>query len=150
DESLAIALDHVTTRGDSAILACAYVRLGEACGPLSITANNCVLDGHPRGGLLVFDGVEHPTKLLEAAHWNGSGSLVSETTALAVWRQGGKRRQVLAEDELEVGGLVRSGVEFAGSAAAGPQASRVVRWHVPLRSSDPPGADTNSLVLPKF
>jgi hypothetical protein len=56
---------------------------------------------------------------------------------------------VLPEEDLEVGGLVRSSVEFAGAAEGPPSESRIVRWQAPLRSIDPPGATAAGLVLPR-
>jgi hypothetical protein len=55
----------------------------------------------------------------------------------------------LDETELDVGGLVRSPLEFAGPAEKGPAASRLVRWQGPLRSSEPPGALAGGVFLPK-
>jgi hypothetical protein len=68
---------------------------------------------------------------------------------MALWRSGPRRQQNLPDDELEIAGLVRSEVEFAGGAEGPPSASRVIRWQVPLRSADPPGANANSLFLPQ-
>ncbi len=149
-QSVTIALNHVTARGDSAVLECRYDRLEEQLGPIIITADDSALDGNPRGGLLLFTGSQRPDPLMRVIRWSGAGSIVTERTAVAVWRNAGKRQQVLPEDELEIAGLVRSQVEFAGSADGPPSASRVVRWQVPLRSSDPPGADTNGLFLPRL
>jgi hypothetical protein len=149
-QSITIALAHATTRGDSAVLECRYAHLQDLCGAISITADDSALDGNPRGGLLVFSGAQRPDRLLKSIRWSGSGSLVTERTAVAIWRHGAKRQEILAEDELEVAGLVRSEVEFAGGADGPPSASRVIRWQVPLRSADPPGADTNALNLPRL
>jgi serine/threonine-protein kinase len=150
NQSVTIALIHATARGDSAVLECRYDRLEGQLGSIAVTADDSALDGNPRGGLLLFTGNQRPDPLLRAIRWSGAGSIVTERTAVAVWRNGGKRQQVLPEDELEIAGLVRSQLEFAGSADGPPSASRVVRWQVPLRSSDPPGADTNGLFLPRL
>lgn len=150
EQSIAISLDHATMRGDSAVLECGYGRLDEPIGPITITANDSALAGNPQGGLLVFTGAQRPDRLLKAITWNGSGSLVTEHTAVAVWRGGTRNRQTLSEDDLEVAGLVRSRVEFSGSAEGPPSASRVIRWQGPLRSADPPGANANSLYLPRL
>jgi serine/threonine-protein kinase len=149
EESIRISLDHVTTRGDSAVLECRYTRLEDTSGPITITANDSALAGNPHGGLLVFNGAQHPDRLLQAITWNGQGSIVGGQTAMALWRSGPRRQQNLPDDELEIAGLVRSEVEFAGGAEGPPSASRVIRWQVPLRSADPPGANANSLFLPQ-
>ncbi|HEX3658668.1 MAG TPA: hypothetical protein VHV55_22945, partial [Pirellulales bacterium] len=44
-----------------------------------------------------------------------------------------------AEDSVQVAGLVRTPLGFAGDRERGAEASRVVRWQVPLQSPDPPG-----------
>ncbi|MBI3837724.1 MAG: hypothetical protein HY288_07295, partial [Planctomycetia bacterium] len=65
------------------------------------------------------------------------------------WHAADHQQHILPEDELDVAGLVRSDVAFAGEAEGAPAASRITRWQVPLRSSEPPGANTNSLFLPE-
>jgi len=148
DESLSISLDHLTTRGDCAVLECRYAHLDNSLGTITISATDSALDTNPRGGLLILAGVQHPDRLLSAIAWNGQGSLVPPHTAVALWRQGARKQQTLSEDELAVAGLVRSDVEFAGNADGPASASRLTRWQVPLRSDEPPGANTNSLYLP--
>jgi hypothetical protein len=144
--SVTIAMDHVTARGDSAVLECAVGTLTQSSGQVTISAEDCVFDCSARG-LLCLVGPSRADALLKLISWSGQGSLLTPNTAMAVWRNG-KRREVLAEDDLEVAGLVRSGVDFAGG-LDGPLANaRVVRWQVPLRSTDPPGANTTSLFVP--
>lgn len=149
DEAVAISLDRTTTRGDSAVLECRYARLEIQPGPITIAATDSALDTNPHGGLLIFAGMQRPDGFLKAITWTGQGSLVTPETALALWRSRADHEQVLAEEELEVAGLVRSQVEFAGRADGPPSASRITRWQVPLRSADPPGANANSLNLPR-
>jgi hypothetical protein len=148
NESVAIMLDHVTLRGDSAVLECRYSRLPGSLGSITISATDSALAGNSGGGLLILAGAQRPDPLLKNIAWNGEGSLVTPETAVAVWRPSPHKHHVLPEDELEVAGLVRSDVQFAGDAQGAPAASRVTRWQVPLRSADPPGASTNSLFLP--
>jgi serine/threonine protein kinase len=147
--SLSIALDHVTTRGDCALLECRYSQLEKEMGAIVITVNDSALVTNPQGALLNFVGAERPTALLRSIAWNGQGSLMTDETAVAKWRDPAGRERVLAEDELEIGGLVRSEVTFAGAAHEPPQASRITRWNAPLQSDTAPGCDTNSLRLPE-
>ena len=147
-QSIAIDLDHVTTRGDSAVLELRYARLDEPVGSINVSARDSAFDGNPQGGLLVFVGSARPVPLLQSVTWGGQGSLVVSHMAMAMWQHGAKRGEVLPEDELEVAGLVRSRIEFAGKAQGPPSASRVTRWQGPLRNAEPPGADPDSLYLP--
>jgi hypothetical protein len=149
DQTLTMLLDHVTTRGDSAVLECRYRRIEGTPGEITITATDSALDTNPGGGLLIFSAAQRPDALVAVIRWNGEGSLVTPHTAVALWRSGAKKQQVLPEDALDVAGLVRSEVEFAGQAEGPPAASRVTRWQVPLRSADPPGANPNTLALPR-
>ncbi len=148
DQALAMQLDHVTTRGDSAVLECRYRRVEARPGEVRITATDSALDTNSGGGLLIFSATQRPDALLAVIRWDGEGSLVTPHTAVALWRSGAKKQQVLPEDALDVAGLVRSEVEFAGQAEGPASASRVTRWQVPLRSADPPGANPNTLSLP--
>jgi hypothetical protein len=60
---------------------------------------------------------------------------------VAAWRQADGSTQPLSDAELAIEGLVRSRVEFAGAAASGVEASRVLRWQAPLQSAEAPGVD---------
>jgi hypothetical protein len=147
EESIAVSLARTTARGDSAVLECRYARPTDQSGPITIVATESVLDANPRGGLVILSGSEPPGRLLSTITWNGQGSLVTPHTVVALWRNGNKKPQVLPEDGMEVAGLVRSAIEFAGRADAAPSASRLIRWQGPLRSADPPGADVEQLFV---
>ncbi len=146
--TIGLSLVRTTTRGDTAVLECRYPRVEEKPGPITISATDCVLEGDRQGGLLVLWGTQRPERLMSAITWSGQGSLVTPHTPMAVWRAGSRKQQVLPENELEVAGLVRSSVEFAGRPDGPPSASRITRWQGPLRSADPPGALTHALSLP--
>lgn len=150
DESLALVLDHVTTRGRSAVLECRYGRLGHDVGAMTISASDSAFAGTPTGGLVIFAGATQPEKLVHSLTWSGEGSIVTPETAMLVWRGTSGGRQVWPEEELQIAGLVRSELEFAGPMDGTPASSRVVRWQVPLRSADPPGANPNALVWPRI
>ncbi len=147
-ETIAISLDHTTTRGDCAVLDCVADAQASQPGLIVISVAESVLVTNPRGGLLVFRGEQRPDKLLRAIAWSGQGSLITAKTAVALWYPSGQSSQVLAEDDLAVAGLVRSDVEFAGPADGPPSMSRITRWQAPLQSIDPPGANVDVLYLP--
>lgn len=149
DEPIALTLDHVTTRGNSAVLECRYERLDENPGPITVTANESVLSGNPRWGLVIFSGPQRPERLVASLSWTGQGSIVTPETPMLVWRSSARKQQALAEEDLQVAGLVRSELEFSGPQDGPPTASRVTRWQVPLRSADPPGASAARLSLPR-
>jgi hypothetical protein len=149
-ESIAIALDHVTTRGDSAVLECRFFSSNaEEPGPLQIMANDSVLASNSKTGLLAFSMPLNPEQVLGSIRWHGAGSIVTPRTPLALWHPPGKAAQPLDETSLEVAGLVRSEVQFAGEASGPATASRVTRWQVPLRSPDAPGANPDLLPAPQ-
>lgn len=148
-ESLSLTLDRTTTRGDTSVLEYRYQRAEGEFGAVTINVSNSALDSNPQGGLLIFAGPQNPELLLASIAWNGQGSLVTPRTAMALWRSGNKKPQTLPEDALDIGGLVRSQVEFAGRAEGAPSASRVTRWQVPLQTDEPPGANPALLYLPQ-
>jgi hypothetical protein len=144
-EPLAISLDHVTLRGDGAVLEWQYGRQTNQSSSVTIAAIECVFDAGAQGGLLLFSGSQRPEQLPRSITWNGQGSLVTPHTTIALWRNGDRKQQPLADDALEIAGLVQSALEFAGKPEGPPAASRVTRWQGPLRSSEPPGIDPAAL-----
>lgn len=147
-ESVAVALDRVTLRGAGGVLECHYRRLDAQPGRMVITAGSSALAGNEDTALVTLAGPDKPDALAASLSWQGHGSIVTPGTAIAVWRAAPGERAVLAEDELEVDGLVRSVLEFAGDIEGAPSDSAVTAWLVPLRSPDPPGAHTAGLSLP--
>ncbi len=148
-KSVALSLEHVTTRGDCAVLECRYREVNDELGAIVVTVTDSALVTNPQGALLILAGPQRPELLLRAFSWNGQGSLVTDDTAVAEWRDSTGRERAMAEDELEIAGLVRSSVSFAGAAHEPPAASRITRWNAPLQSDSPPGCDTSALYLPE-
>jgi hypothetical protein len=145
DEPLQLGLQRFTVRGGGPIVECLYGELAKEPGRLAIQAVDCAFwpgEGEP---LLRFTGVAPPDSLLRGLAWSGSGSVVAPLAPLAVWRQPGGAQVAASEAAMEVGGLVRSEVTFAGDVEAGPAGSRIVRWQVPLNSNEPPGIDPRML-----
>jgi hypothetical protein len=131
------------------VLECRFTRVDDV-GSVTITANDSARAGAPNGALVTVSGGQRPAKLVAALAWSGSGSIVTPQTAILAWRGSSRARQIWPEEELEIAGLVRSELEFAGAADGVPDHSRVVRWQVPLRSDDPPGANPTSLARPQL
>jgi hypothetical protein len=148
-ETFAISLDHTTTRGDSRLIECRYGRLESEPGQIVISVADSALVTNPGGALLLFCGPHRPDALARAISWNGQGSLITRDAVVALWRSRADKELALGEDKIEIGGLVRSEVEFAGTADGRPAASRITRWQAPLRSAEPPGAATDALFLPQ-
>lgn len=144
-----LLLERVTTRGDTAVLHCRYGLLAGDTGAITITANGSALAGGGRAGLVILSGKTRPEPLVKALTWSGQGSIVTPQTPLLIWHLEASRMSELPDDDLPVAGLVRGALEFAGRPDGPPDASRVVRWQVPLRSPDPPGADPSKLFSPR-
>ncbi len=150
NETAGLLLDHVTTRGDTAVLHCRYGLLASEGGSITVTANGSALAGGGRAGLMILSGRARPEQLVAALTWSGQGSIVTPQTPLLTWHSEASRMTELPDDDLPVAGLVRGALEFAGRPDGPPDASRVVRWQVPLRSPDPPGADPSKLSSPRM
>lgn len=140
-----LLLDHVTSRGDTAVLEMQNSRgLGKP-GPIGITATGCALAGTSRAGLIALVDVGNVESLAGAITWNGQGSLVAPRTPMLTTRATSGQMTPLADDRLAVAGLVRGEIAFAGRADGPPADSRVMQWQAPLRSAEPPGADPDRL-----
>ena len=145
DEPVLIGLANVTLREAGPLLECRYGQVADRPGNIAIHADGCALATQPDDPLLSFVGPTRPERILNKIRWTGQGSLVLPEAVIAAWRKPGGEVQVLDDALVSIAGLVRSKVEFAGPAGRGPQASRILRWQVPLRSPNPPGIDPQAL-----
>ena len=145
DEPVGIGLTNVTLRDAGPVLECQFAKIAARPGSISIRANGSAFVIRPSATLLSFSGPTSPDKLLSTFYWTGQGSLVSPQTVIAGWRRSDGKTEVLDDAAVSMAGLVRSKVGFAGSVEEGPAGSQIVEWQVPLRTSDPPGADPRKL-----
>lgn len=146
DEPVVVGLTAVTLRDSGPLLECVYGRVEDQPGTITIQANGSAFVTSPQTALLSFVGPRAPEQLLSSIQWTGQGSLVGPKTVVAQWRRPDGKAQVLDDSAVSIAGLVRSAVEFAGSADASPSANRITRWQVPLQSANPPGVDPASLI----
>lgn len=145
DGSIELSLERVTTRGDTAVLEMQNARTLGKPGSVAITASGCALAGTSRAGLISLVDATNPSALVRTITWDGQGSVVSPRMPMLTAQSSSGPIASQAEDQLTVAGLVRGELEFAGRADGPPADSRVVRWQVPLRSSEPPGAEPDRL-----
>ncbi len=141
DSPVSILLDQFTLRDAQSLLEC---RLGSApstAAPITIQSTRSVFTPRPGNPLVVFAGPQPNEAPWHLVRWNGQGSVVDSRLPLLGWRS--DEGDVVSADEtsLNVSGVVRGTIEFAGPAARGAAGSRVVGWNAPLRSADPPGFD---------
>ncbi|HEY1785460.1 MAG TPA: protein kinase, partial [Pirellulales bacterium] len=154
DQAFMLSLFNTTVRASAAVLECRVDSVSRdrlnATGRISVSAVDSVLALDSTAALILFSGTEPPEALLSQLDWTGQGSLVTPTAVMSAWR--GDRQglpRAIAEDRVQVAGLVRCQVEFAGDEDAGPAAAHIRRWQAPLRSNQPPGAGPGRLMLPK-
>lgn len=150
DEPVSLTMSHATVRGAAGLVECRYKELGDATGRLAIQASNCAFFPAEGSGLVLLRGPSTPEPLIEQLVWSGQGSVLARRAPLALWEASQGRWLEAAEDSIQVDGLVRTDVGFAGDAEDGPEASRIVRWQVPLQSTDPPGIGERAPELPNF
>jgi serine/threonine-protein kinase len=148
DEALLLSAAHVTLRDARALIECALLSDDRPCGKISVAANDCAFVPAAGAGLLTFVGTSDPGRLVEQLEWTGQGSVLAPQTPLAVWQTADGQIKATADDHVQVFGLVHSHVEFAGAKDGAPAASQVIRWQVPLQSTDPPGIRENFSLLP--
>ena len=146
DEPIVIALVRMTLRDSGPMLQCDYRRVEDRPGDISIRTNGCVLVPQAEEPLILLAGPDAPGPMVRSIRWSGQGSLVSPEAPIAVWRSPAGQSTTLDESSISIDGLVRSRVEFAGDAKSDPPASRITRWQVPLRSTEPPGIDPDGFL----
>lgn len=143
DEPLLVTFERSTARECAALLAFSQTpRYGQA----TLALNSSVLAMNPAGGVVLLSANELPTGVRLPIEVKASGAMLDGHSALV----GAARDQALTDELIEVDGLARGEIGFAGEASAGPLASAVTRWTAPLTSTDAPGADVTRLSLPEL
>jgi serine/threonine protein kinase len=143
-----VQLEHCTVRGSACVVAWRPPPQSTTTGRLNVSVNACVFDLDARGAVLILDGGKPSAELFESITWQGSGSILAPKIPVARHRQSDETLRPPAEGRLKIEGMVRSEMGFAGDTSEGPDASRLVRWQVPLRSGQPPGIGDMPLHLP--
>jgi hypothetical protein len=145
EESLRISLARTTLRETDGVLDCPYQADLASPGPIVVQTVQSGLFPCRGKALLTLAGAEPPGRVVEAVEWSGEGSLIGMEAPVAVWRGPDAGVHPVDDSRLAISGVARSTVEFAGPPAQGPAASRITQWQGPLRSPDPPGADSSRL-----
>lgn len=113
-------------------------------GRLSIQSEHCVFAPTEGGALIRLNGPDG-WRWLREVEWRGQASIVDQHAQLVA----GDSSQA-TERQLQITGLVRSQIEFAGPLATDLSHSQVIGWSAPLLSPDPPGANPTLLTLPSL
>lgn len=141
DAPISISLDQFTLRDAQSLLECRVSSTPSNAGPITIQSTRSVFTQRPGNPLVVFVGPQPNEAPWHLVRWHGQGSVVDSPLPLLGWRL--EAGDVVSADEarLNVSGVVRGSIEFAGPSSRGVAGARVVGWNAPLRSPDPPGFD---------
>jgi hypothetical protein len=147
DEPVVLAMQQTTIRGGGA-LGCRFGPANDPHGRVSIVSDGCVFAPADGKSLLRLTGQAAPRGLLASIRWSGDGALITPTAPLATWIKANGKSETINTASLEIDGLVRSQIKFAGPVSDVPAGSQAVRWQAPLRTIDPPGIDARRLRVP--
>ncbi|HEY2147988.1 MAG TPA: hypothetical protein VGH32_08625, partial [Pirellulales bacterium] len=139
DEPIEIQLTRSTLRDAAALVGIHADRIPQdEAGTIGVVAKSCAFAPAQGGALVLFASSESPARLAKSIQWSGDGSVLSTESPTALWLS---RWPKSTGREIEVGveGIVSSPLEFAGPAAAGSSASRLLRWQGAAQSDEPPG-----------
>ncbi len=146
DAPISVFADRLTLRNAESFLECHVNSDISTAAPITIEAVQSIFAQRAGNPLVVFVGPKPKEDPWHMVQWSGQGTVLDSPLPLVGWRS--ETGEVTAADEtrLNVSGVVRGSVEFAGPASRGPVGSRVVGWNAPLRSPDAPGFDPTPLV----
>jgi hypothetical protein len=141
----------------SLTLAATTVRGGgllEVLGPLDdggepaleVTAHDCVFAPSPGRPLISWQSPQAPNPA--AWRWTGQGSLIERRAALVHWRGPEGPPRPLDESQLDVSGLARSALTFAGPPASGARGAVLRAWQGPGQADRRPGIEPGRVALP--
>jgi hypothetical protein len=145
DEPVALGLAQVTLRGSGPLVECRIPRGEEQPGEIAVAATACVFAPAAGEPLVQFGGAAASQRLLSNLRWTGQGSLVTPDAPIVACRATDGQGRTVDESSLEIAGLVRSVVRFAGPPSSDPTTSRIEYWQAPLQSTNPPGIDPQTM-----
>ena len=148
DEPLGLALTNVTVRQASSVLEVHEKGAVPKPGTISVNAKLCIFDPRAGGSLLSFAGSAAPAAIAKAVYWSGEGALVTPEASIAQWHSPSGAKTELNDAAFSIAGLVRSRVEFSGSAKPVIESNVARRWQAPLPTADAPGIRGGALAQP--
>jgi hypothetical protein len=92
--------------------------------------------------------VEFDEAQLSQIKWMGSGSLCSLPSQLAAVVENGEQAEAVDDAKLEISGLARSTLDFAGDDLDAAASSELRRWVAARRSKAPPGISASENAAP--
>lgn len=141
DAPISVFADRLTVRDAQSFLECHLRSPISKAAPIRIEAVRSIFAHRAGNPLVVFVGQRPEEEPWHMVQWSGQGSVLDSPLPLVGWRSPMGEVESADEARLDVSGIVRGSIEFAGPTSRGPTGSRVVGWNAPLRSPDPPGFD---------
>lgn len=114
-------------------------------GKMKLETIDCVFSLRSTGALLRMIGPYRPDRLVRSVSWGGRGSLLPIQGRFGLWYDAQGAPHPIDDTGVEIDGLVRGGVEFAGQGSSQPQDSVLTHWAAPLIGDARPGVRVSAL-----
>ncbi len=145
DAAVSVSLDHCTLRAAGPVVEAiepskAFQRLGR----ITVTAVDCVLAPAKERSLIELS-MRDAESGSGTLRWTGKDSLLEVNAGLAASRDKTESLESMDESKINVTGLARSPLDFAGQHLDRPASSQLRRWLAPRQSLAPPGIAPGNL-----
>jgi hypothetical protein len=145
---LCVELDRCTLRNTGAVVQITEIATLESrLDRLRVAAADSVFQLNPQRALIELP-VEFDEAQLSQIKWMGSGSLCSLPSQLAAVVENGEQAEAVDDAKLEISGLARSTLDFAGDDLDAAASSELRRWVAARRSKAPPGISASENAAP--
>jgi hypothetical protein len=143
--AIVISLDRCTVRESGPVIEfLPSTTNSHRSGRVLITAVDCVFA--PRADRAILElSPAFAAQDLNRLRWNGRDSLLETNTVLISSRDPSGTSEATDDSQLDLVGLVRSQLEFAGPSLNSPSSSYLRRWVAPRTSLDSPGINPADL-----
>jgi hypothetical protein len=145
EDTMVLRMNACTVRDVMSLIDIYCAELPAEPGKVNLETIDCVFSLRPTGSLLRAIGPFRPDRLLRNVTWGGRGSLMPIQGRFGLWYDAQGAPHAIDDASVDVDGLVRGGMEFAGQSLMQVQDSALTHWAAPLLGDARPGVRVSAL-----
>lgn len=145
EDAIVMRMNACTVRDAMSLVDLYCSELPSDPGKIKFETIDCVFSLRSTGALLRMIGPYRPDRLMRSVAWSGRGSLLPVQGRFGLWYDAQGAPHKIDDSDVQIDGLVRGGVEFAGPGTSHPHDSVLTHWAAPLIGDARPGVRVSAL-----